>query len=117
MLREVYLLTPGSVGDAGDDALHADFARRRTSCEKLLKLDPLSIRTRVPRSWYVWSYEHVLPVVYKALGSDNTGIGMGTNYVVDPDHPVINPQTGQPPADLDLHRRIALVEARANFVP
>jgi hypothetical protein len=25
----------------------------------------------------VWSYEHVLPVVYRVLGSDNTGIGSG----------------------------------------
>lgn len=65
------------LGLEGDDALHADFAKRRASGEKLLKLDPLSIRTKVPRSWYVWSYEHVLPVVYKALGSDNTGIGSG----------------------------------------
>jgi ubiquinone/menaquinone biosynthesis C-methylase UbiE len=65
------------LGLEGDDALHADFAKRRASGEKLLKLDPLSIRKRVPRSWYVWSYEHVLPVVYRALGSDNTGIGSG----------------------------------------
>jgi ubiquinone/menaquinone biosynthesis C-methylase UbiE len=65
------------LGLEGDDALHADFGKRRASGEKLLKLDPLSLRTRVPRSWYVWSYEHVLPVVYRALGSDNTGIGSG----------------------------------------
>jgi len=65
------------LGLEGDDALHADFAKRRASGEKLLKLDPLSIRKRVPRSWYVFGYERVLPVVYKALGSDNTGIGSG----------------------------------------
>src|SRR5262245_13833590 len=64
-------------GLEGSDELHADFARRRTSGEKLLKLDPLRIRQRIPRSWYVWGYEHVLPVVYRALGSSTTGVGSG----------------------------------------
>ena len=31
----------------------------------------------MPRSWYVWGYEHVLPVVYRMLGSSTTGIGSG----------------------------------------
>jgi hypothetical protein len=31
----------------------------------------------MPRRWYVWSYEHVLPVVYRALGSETTGVGSG----------------------------------------
>jgi len=57
--------------------LKADFASRRTSGEKLLKLDVLKLRQRMPRKMYVWAYEHALPVVYKALGSDNTGIGSG----------------------------------------
>ena len=65
------------IGLEGDDVLKADFASRRTSGEKLLKLDVLKLRSRMPRSWYVWSYEHALPVVYKALGSKNTGIGSG----------------------------------------
>ncbi len=65
------------IGLEGDDVLKADFASRRTSGEKLLKLDVLKLRQRMPRNWYVWSYEHALPVVYKVLGSDNTGIGSG----------------------------------------
>ncbi len=65
------------LGLEGSPELHADFARRRASGEKLLKLDPLRLRQRVPRSWYVWSYEHVLPVVYRALGSSTTGVGSG----------------------------------------
>jgi len=65
------------IGLEGDDVLQADFVARRSSGEKLLKLDPLNLRKRVPRSWYVWGYEHALPVVYKALGSENTGIGSG----------------------------------------
>ncbi len=65
------------LGLEGDDALHADFAGRRESGEKLLKLDVLKLRQRMPRRAYVWSYEHLLPVVYKVLGSEKTGIGSG----------------------------------------
>jgi SAM-dependent methyltransferase len=64
-------------GLEGSPELHEDFAKRRASGEKLLKLDPLGVRHRVPRSWYVWTYEHVLPVVYKALGPSRTGVGSG----------------------------------------
>lgn len=65
------------IGLEGDELLKEDFAARRASGEKLLKLDVLKLRQRMPRRWYVWSYEHALPVVYKALGSKNTGIGSG----------------------------------------
>jgi SAM-dependent methyltransferase len=64
-------------GLEGTPELHADFAQRRSSGQKLLRLDPFDLRHRVPRRWYVWSYERVLPVVYKALGSERTGIGSG----------------------------------------
>ncbi|MGZ6893673.1 MAG: class I SAM-dependent methyltransferase [Acidimicrobiia bacterium] len=65
------------IGLEGDDVLRADFAARRASGERLLKLDVLKLRKRLPRKAYVWTYERVLPVVYKALGSKNTGIGSG----------------------------------------
>ena len=64
-------------GLEGSPELHADFAQRRASGEKLLRLDPLKLRLRMPRRWYVWGYEHVLPVVYRALGPSRTGIGSG----------------------------------------
>jgi SAM-dependent methyltransferase len=64
-------------GLEGTPALHADFAQRRASGERLLKLDPLGLRLKMPRRWYVWGYERVLPVVYRVLGSDRTGIGSG----------------------------------------
>jgi SAM-dependent methyltransferase len=64
-------------GLEGSPELHDDFAQRRASGEKLLRLDPLQLRHKVPRSWYVWAYERVLPVVYRALGSSRTGIGSG----------------------------------------
>ncbi len=65
------------LGLEGDDALHADFASRRASGEKLLRLDVLKLRHRMPRRMYVWSYERVLPLVYSALGGERTGIGSG----------------------------------------
>jgi SAM-dependent methyltransferase len=65
------------IGLEGDEELQADFAARRTSGEKILKFDVLNLRQRLPQSWYVWSYEHALPVVYKMLGSETTGIGSG----------------------------------------
>jgi SAM-dependent methyltransferase len=65
------------IGLEGDDALHADFAGRRASGERLLKLDVFNLRHRMPRKVYVWGYERVLPVVYSVLGSEKTGIGSG----------------------------------------
>lgn len=64
-------------GLEGDAALQADFAARRQSGERILKVDALNLRRHVPRSWYVWSYERMLPVVYRILGSSVTGIGSG----------------------------------------
>jgi SAM-dependent methyltransferase len=81
------------LGLEGDDVLRADFAARRERGEQLLRLDVLRLRHRLPHSWYVWSYEHVLPVVYRALGSKVTGIGSG----IDDSHlfisPTVTPET------------------------
>ncbi len=65
------------LGLEGDGELHADFAARRASGERLLKLDVLRLRRRLPRRAYVWAYERLLPVVYRALGNKHTGIGSG----------------------------------------
>jgi ubiquinone/menaquinone biosynthesis C-methylase UbiE len=65
------------VGLEGDAALHTDFDARRASGERLLRLDVLGLRRRMPRRAYVWSYERLLPVVYRMLGNDRTGVGSG----------------------------------------
>ena len=65
------------LGLEGDDALHADFAARRASGERLLELDVFKLRHRIPRRLYVWAYEHLLPIVYRLLGKGSTGIGSG----------------------------------------
>ena len=50
----------------------------------------------MPRRAYVWAYEHVLPLTYRFLGSDSSGIGSGIDEshffireVVQPDTPVL----------------------------
>jgi len=65
------------LGIEGDDVLQADFAARRASGERILRLDVLGLRRRLPRRFYVWSYEHALPVVYRMLGSKRSGVGSG----------------------------------------
>ena len=65
------------IGLEGDGALHADFDSRRAGGERLLRLDVLRLRRKMPRRAYVWSYERVLPVVYRMLGNARTGIGSG----------------------------------------
>lgn len=64
-------------GLEGDDAIRDDFAQRRRSGEKILKLDRFELRKKIPRKAYVWSYEHALPVVYRLLGSSSSGVGSG----------------------------------------
>jgi ubiquinone/menaquinone biosynthesis C-methylase UbiE len=64
-------------GLEGDEILKADFAKRRASGERLLRVDPLNLRRHVPHRAYVWAYEHVLPLTYRFLKRDSTGIGSG----------------------------------------
>ena len=55
----------------------------------------LNLRKRMPRSWYVWSYERALPAVYKVIG-DKSGVGSGLDHthfsmtdVIEPTTPVL----------------------------
>jgi len=83
-------------GIDGDDVLKADFAARRAGGERLLKFDPLDLRHRIPRRAYVYAYERILPITYKLLGRDNSGVGSGIDAShfhlrddVQPDTPVL----------------------------
>jgi ubiquinone/menaquinone biosynthesis C-methylase UbiE len=84
------------VGLEGDEVLKADFAARRASGERILRLDVFNLRRRLPRRLYVWSYERALPVVYRLLGSDRSGVGSGiddshffTTTHIEPTTPVL----------------------------
>jgi ubiquinone/menaquinone biosynthesis C-methylase UbiE len=65
------------IGLEGDDVLREDFAARRASGEKILKLDALNLRHKLPRRAYVWAYTRALPVAYRMLGDDKSGVGSG----------------------------------------
>ena len=65
------------LGLEGDDVLHADFAARRASGERILKLDAFDLRHKLPRRTYVWAYTRALPLVYRVLGSRRSGVGSG----------------------------------------
>ncbi len=82
------------LGLEGSADIRADFASRRASGERLLKLDVLRLRHRLPRRWYVWGYQHALPVVYRVLGREGAGIGSGldhTHFTVTDDIDVATP--------------------------
>ncbi len=67
-------------GLEGSEELKADFAARRRSGERILRLDVLKLRHKIPRRWYVWTYERALPVVYKLLGRKSSGVGSGLDH-------------------------------------
>jgi SAM-dependent methyltransferase len=78
------------LGLEGDDVLQADFAARRASGDRILKLDVLKLRRRIPRRAYVWTYERALPVVYRMLGNERSGVGSG----IDASHLFVTDQIG-----------------------
>ncbi len=58
-----------------DAASHvkADFAARRAKANRLLRLDVLDVRHRIPHAWYVWTYTRLLPVAYKLVAGNDSG--------------------------------------------
>ena len=50
-----------------------DFAARRVKANKLLRLDVLDLRHRMPHSWYVWAYTRLLPLAYKLVARGDAG--------------------------------------------
>jgi len=54
-----------------------DFARRRAKATKVLALDVLDLRHRVPRSWYIALYTRVLPLAYRLMARQGTGGSSG----------------------------------------
>jgi SAM-dependent methyltransferase len=51
----------------------ADFTARRVKAQKVLKLDFLDLRHKIPRSWYVGFYAWVLPKAYKLIARGDSG--------------------------------------------
>jgi len=51
----------------------ADFTARRVKAEKVLRLDFLDLRHKIPRSWYVGFYAWALPIAYKVIARGDSG--------------------------------------------
>lgn len=55
----------------GDEAVKVDFERRRLFARRMLSLDPLGLRHRMPRSWYVGLHAGARRVAYPMLAKLN----------------------------------------------
>ena len=55
----------------------ADFTARRQKAEKVLRLDVLDLRHRIPRSWYIGFYTRALPVAYRLIARGDSGGSTG----------------------------------------
>ncbi len=55
----------------------ADFTARRVKAEKVLRLDVLDLRHKIPRSWYVGIYTRILPLAYKVIARGDSGGATG----------------------------------------
>ena len=51
----------------------ADFTARREKAQKVLRLDVLDLRHRIPRSWYVGIYTRALPIAYRLIARGDSG--------------------------------------------
>lgn len=51
----------------------ADFTARRVKANKVLRLDVLKLRHRIPRSWYIAAYTRILPLAYKVIARGDSG--------------------------------------------
>jgi 2-polyprenyl-3-methyl-5-hydroxy-6-metoxy-1,4-benzoquinol methylase len=55
----------------------ADFTARRVKAEKVLRLDFLDLRHKIPRSWYIGVYTLALPVAYRLIARGDSGGSTG----------------------------------------
>jgi SAM-dependent methyltransferase len=74
-------------GLEGSAAVKADFARRRRRAARLLALDVLDLRHRLPASWYLAAYRRLLPLAYRVLarhdGGGSSGIDAEDFFLTD----------------------------------
>jgi SAM-dependent methyltransferase len=81
------------LGLDGSEVAKADFERRRAMAQRLLRLDPLGLRHRLPRPWFVALHAAGRRVAYRALSSEQ---GEGRSGITDADFAItdhIDPTT------------------------
>ncbi|MHB8263546.1 MAG: class I SAM-dependent methyltransferase [Acidimicrobiales bacterium] len=71
----------------GDEGVKADFRIRRVRGRRLLALDFLGIRHKIPQTWYIAAYEKLLPFAYRLVARDDIG---GTTGISEDDFFVTN---------------------------
>ena len=76
LLRE-YFFDVWVGGVDADERVKADFASRRAKAQKLLRLDVLDLRHRLPRGWYVAIYTRLLPLAYALVARGGRGGASG----------------------------------------
>ena len=60
----------------------ADFTARRVKGDKVLRLDVLDLRHKIPREWYIAAYTRILPVAYRLIARGDAG---GATGITDED--------------------------------
>jgi SAM-dependent methyltransferase len=87
----VHLFTPTTLADMlgrhfgevsvrgldATDVVKGDFAKRREMAERLLRLDPMGIRHRLPRSAFVWLHATGRRVAYRYTNTEQVGGASG----------------------------------------
>lgn len=79
-MREMLERHFGSVEIHGLDATETvkqDFATRRAMADKMLRLDPLGLRHKLPRGAFVWLHATGRRVAYRYANTDQTGGASG----------------------------------------
>lgn len=69
----------------GNAHVKEDFARRRERANRLLSVDFLKLRHRIPRNWYIAAYSRALPLAYRLMAQSDTG---GSSGITDSDFSV-----------------------------
>ena len=59
------------------DRVKADFAARRAKAQRVLRLDVLDLRHRMPREWYLAAYTRLLPLAYRVMARGDAGGATG----------------------------------------
>lgn len=69
------------------EKVKADFAARRARAQRLLALDFLDLRHRIPHRWYVGAYTRLLPLAYRLVArgdaAGSTGITADDWFVTE----------------------------------
>lgn len=76
-LLERYFADVAVQGIDAVERVKTDFAVRRQKAQKVLRLDVLDLRHRIPRSWYLATYTRLLPVAYRLIARDASGGATG----------------------------------------